>query len=239
MRGPVAEIELSTGDGNRLDAAANGDLCAAAAMVTDRAQVRVVIVSGAGRSFCEGAAEARGEDGSTDDGVAAIAGIAVPTIALLQGHTSGLGLALALACDLRCASRDAQLSVIDPVRGVVATGGGLARLPRLIGPARATEMALLGRTLSAATALSWGLVTQVVPRAGLRTTALRLAKAMAARGPLGMRYAKEAVSRALDLSLDDGIRLEQDLYVLLQTTADRREGVAAFRGRRPPRFHGR
>jgi enoyl-CoA hydratase/carnithine racemase len=100
-------------------------------------------------------------------------------------------------------------------------------------------MVLLGMRLPAARAAAWGLVATVVERARLRGAAAATAHALARRGPLALRLAKEAVTRALDLPLADGIRMEQDLYVLLQTTADRREGVRAFLERRPPRFAGR
>jgi enoyl-CoA hydratase len=88
-------------------------------------------------------------------------------------------------------------------------------------------------------ALAWGLVSQVVPAARLRAAAARVARGLAARGPMALRFAKEAVIRALDLPLDDGIRLEQDLYVLLQTTLDRREGIGSFLEHRSPRYDGR
>jgi enoyl-CoA hydratase/carnithine racemase len=88
----------------------------------------------------------------------------------------------------------------------------------------------------ASDALAWGLVADVVAPSRLGATLAARARALAARGPIALRYAKEAVRRAFDLPLEDGVRLEHDLYVLLQTTADRREGIAAFRARRRPRF---
>src|SRR6185369_2594638 len=104
---------------------------------------------------------------------------------------------------------------------------------------RAMAMLLLGERLRAATALDWGLVTEVVAPARIARVARARADALAQRGPIALRFAKEAVRRALDLPLDDGVRLEHDLYVLLQTTADRREGVEAFLARRRPRFQAR
>lgn len=237
IRGAIAELVLQGGPGNRLDAAAHVALCDAAAALVDDARVRVVTVAGAGRSFCEGAAA--DDTNGAPDGVAALAALPMPTVALLHGRVAGEGLALALACDLRCAARTARLAVVDPVRGALPGGGLLARLPRIIGPARATELALLGGTISAVAAQSWGVVNQVVAATALRATGRRLATSVATAGPIAARYAKEAVTRSFDLPLDDGIRLEQDLYVLLQTTADRREGVAAFLARRPARFQGR
>jgi len=93
--------------------------------------------------------------------------------------------------------------------------------------------------MRAAEALACGLVTEVVAASRLARVVATRARALADRGPIALRYAKEAVRRALDLPLDDGVRLEHDLYVLLQTTADRREGVEAFRRRRRPRFRAR
>jgi enoyl-CoA hydratase/carnithine racemase len=112
-------------------------------------------------------------------------------------------------------------------------------LPRIVGTGRAMALVLLGESMRATAAIDSGLVSEVVPRSRLARVVGARARALAARGPLALRYAKEAVRRALDLPLDDGVRLEHDLYVLLQTTADRREGVEAFRQRRRPRFHAR
>jgi enoyl-CoA hydratase len=100
-------------------------------------------------------------------------------------------------------------------------------------------MLLLGQPVTARTAAAWGLVSRVVAGSRLRATAAAIARDLVARGPLAQRLAKEAVVRALDLPLHDGMQLEHDLYVLLQTTADRREGVRSFLERRTPRYEGR
>jgi enoyl-CoA hydratase len=124
-------------------------------------------------------------------------------------------------------------------RGRLPGGGVTQRLPRVVGPSRALAILLLGEPVAARTAAEWGLVSQVVARSRLRTAADATARDLAARAPLAQRLAKEAVVRALDLPLDEGMRLEHDLYVLLQTTADRREGVRSFLERRRPRYEGR
>jgi enoyl-CoA hydratase/carnithine racemase len=100
-------------------------------------------------------------------------------------------------------------------------------------------MLLLGRRVNGREAVAWGLARRALAAERVDGAALGLARELARRGPLALRYAKEAVLRALDLPLADGIRLEHDLYVLLQTTTDRREGVRAFLTRRPPRFRAR
>src|SRR5262249_48783135 len=144
-----------------------------------------------------------------------------------------------LACDIRIASTGAVLGVPELGRGWMPAGGVAPRLARMIGVARTLDVVLLGRRLPARTAAEWGLVSVVVPAARLEKTGAEAGRGPGARGPLALRLAKEAVVKALDLPLADGIRLEEDLYVLLQTTEDRREGVRAFLERRRPRFAGR
>jgi enoyl-CoA hydratase/carnithine racemase len=210
-----------------------------AAIDTDDA-VNVVVLAAAGSTFCAGLpARIAWPPEQWPDGVGAVGGCTRPVIACLAGDVAGWGLALALACDLRIAARGTVLRVPDAAAGRLVGGGATQRLPRIVGPSRALDMLLLGTPVPAPTALAWGLVSRVVPAARRLPSARRLAAELAARGPLALRLAKEAVVRALDLALDDGVRLEHDLYVLLQTTADRAEGIAAFRGRRAPRFAGR
>jgi enoyl-CoA hydratase/carnithine racemase len=160
-----------------------------------------------------------------------------PVIAVLDGAVEGAGLELALACDLRVASETATFAVPQVAAGAAPALGATQRLPRLIGRARAAEMMLLGERIEASTALSWGLVNTVAP-ADPRAEADRHAAAMCARGPLALRFAKEAMVRGLDMPLAQALRYETDLTVILQTTDDRAEGVRAFMEKRPPRFGG-
>ena len=160
-------------------------------------------------------------------------------LAAIGGHALGWGFALALACDVRIAATTAVFTLPDAAAGRLPGGGITQRLPRIVGPARALELLLLGTPLRARRAVAWGVVAAAVEPARLAAVVAVAARALAARAPLALRLGKEAVVRALDLPLEEGIRLEQDLYVLLQTTADRREGIAAFRARRQPRFRGR
>lgn len=239
VRDGVAWVRLERpAGGNRLDADLMADLAEAADAVEDRDDVRVVVLSAAGRDFCRGLPDGRRwPPAAWPDGIGAIARITRPVVAAVSGEARGWGLALALACDVRLLAHGAALVVPPPDAGL--PGAGLApRLARIVGPARAAELVLLGGRLPARRAVEWGLARAVVARTRLASAAGALAAALAARGPLALRCAKEAVGRALDLSLDDGLRLEHDLYVLLQTTTDRAEGVRAFLAHRRPDFHG-
>ncbi len=161
-----------------------------------------------------------------------------PTIAVINGDAFDQGLELALACDIRVASDAAHFAMAQVGRGTIPWDGGTQRLSRLVGRGKALEMILLGETIDAGEALRIGLVGRTVPPADLMPTALKMAQELASKGPVALRYAKEAISKGMDLSLEQGLRLEADLYFLLHTTEDRTEGINAFREKRDPKFKG-
>ena len=162
-----------------------------------------------------------------------------PIIAAIRGIALGGGLELALACDIRIAGDDALLGLTEVNLAIIPGGGGTQRLPRLVGRGKVLEMILTGQRIGAAEALRIGLVERVVPAAEVLTAARELARELAGRAPLAMRYAKEAVVKGLGMSLDDGLRLEGDLSTLLRTTEDRLEGARAFLEKRNPNWQGR
>jgi enoyl-CoA hydratase len=162
-----------------------------------------------------------------------------PIIAAIRGIALGGGLELALACDLRIAGDDALLGLTETNLAIIPGGGGTQRLPRLVGRGKALEMILTGMRIDAAEALRIGLVERVVPAAEVMNAARELARELASRAPLAIRYAKEAVVKGLGMSLDDGLRLEGDLSTLLRTTEDRLEGARAFLEKRKPNWQGR
>ena len=241
VRDDVAEITLRRPAArNRLDAELLAGLVAACETAEDADAARVVVLRAHGPAFSAGLPPGvPWPDPAWPDGLGALAALTKPVIAALQGDAVGWGLALALACDLRIASTRAVLGMPELGRDAFPGGGVVPRLARMIGVARTLDLVLFGRRRPARTAVEWGLVAAVVPAARLDAAAADAARRLAARGPLALRLAKEAVVKALDLPLADGIRLEEDLYVLLQTTEDRREGVRAFLERRKPRFTGR
>ena len=226
--------------GNRCDAELLGALVDACATVEHADDVVAVALQSQGSAFSAGlpAGEAW-PDAACPDGIGALAALTKPVIAAVQGEASGWGFALALACDVRIASSAASFVLPEVGEGRLPGGGATQRLARMVGSARALELVLLGKRLPARKAAAWGIVSRVVPPRSLAPTVAEAARRLAARGPLALGLAKEAVGRALDLPLADGIRLEHDLYVLLQTTADRRAGVRSFLARRTPRFRGK
>ncbi len=117
--------------------------------------------------------------------------------------------------------------------------GGTQRLSRIVGKAKALEMVLTGELISANAAFEIGLVNKVVGHDNLATEVENTAQIIAAKAPISLRYAKEAVNKGLDLTLDQGLRLEADLYFLIHTTTDRTEGIQSFLEKRPPKYKGK
>lgn len=238
--GHVGEIRLTRGaEGNPVDQRFLDELDQAAASIHEYADIHAVLLTAAGDAFSR---DARG--GSVAPSVARLPFrclelMAQPVIACIQGDAIGAGLELALACDVRVAAEDAMFAIRDVAEGRVPSAGATQRLPRLIGRGKASEMILLGEQLDAQSALACGLVSAVVRRADLEAHGRALAERIAAQGPIAVRYAKESMLRGLDMPLEQALRYETDLTVILQTTADRAEGVRAFLEKRPPRFEGK
>ena len=161
----------------------------------------------------------------------ALATLPVPVLVAVNGDATGHGLELALAGDLRVSAETAQFALWEPGQPALPWDGGTQRLPRLVGQAWALDMALTGRRLSAGEALRIGLVNRVVPAEELEAATASLAESILASAPVAARYGKEAVRKGLDLTLEQGLRLETDLSVILQSTDDRAEGISSFKER--------
>jgi enoyl-CoA hydratase len=239
---PVAEIRLNRpARRNPIDLLFLDELDAAAAMLHDDASVSVVLLTAEGPAFSAGDEPGAAASAPARDALPfrCLETMAQPVIALMEGDALAAGLELVLACDVRIAADHVTFALPGLVAGSMPQAGGTQRLPRLVGRAKAAEMILLGEPVDAAAALACGLVNHVAPAAEARAVAQRLAQTMASRGPLALRYAKEAINRGLDMPLEQALRYETDLTVILQTTQDRAEGVRAFLEKRPPRFEGR
>ena len=245
--GYVAVVSLDRPDhGNAINEALAFELREASLRLERDDAVRVVMLAGEGNSFCEGtdpSAEKAAMDGEKGlEGLRvsdAVAAIGKPVVAAIDGPAVDQGLELALACDLRVAGAGASFALEHLRRGLIPWDGGTQRLPRLVGASRALEMVLTRRRLDAQEALAIGLVGEVAEGQSALERALTLAQAVARQGPIAARYLKEAVLKGLDVTIDQGLRLEADLNVILQGTADRREGLRSFAERRmPPVFRG-
>ncbi len=162
-----------------------------------------------------------------------------PMIAAINGHCLAGGMELALACDLRLAVPHATFGLPEVRWAIMPGAGGTQRLPRAIPLAKAMELILMARTMTAEEALRWGLVNAVVPPADLLRTAREWADTICERGPLAVRAAKEATLRGLTMPLADGLRLEAFLSGTLRGTADAVEGPKAFAEKRKPNFQAR
>jgi enoyl-CoA hydratase/carnithine racemase len=239
-RGAVAVLTLTRGAlGNRFDPT-SGRAFVEACERADEDDVSCVVVAHEGRDFCLGLERGAGDaalEARRGDFVTALAKVRAPVVVAITGRAADEGLELALAADLRIAAPTARFRLTQVAAGRIPSFGATQRLPRLVGAEAALRLVLLGEEVGAKRAKEIGLVTTVAPNP--RAAALRLAAGIAERGPIALRFAKEAVRRSFDLPLDDGARLEHDLYALLQTTADRAEGVRSFLEKRKPRFRGR
>lgn len=248
--GVVTTIRLENPPMNLVTREVTAALQSALDEVAANDSVRAVVLAGSGeRAFCAGSdvkefpslAGRVGEGKLIDENAVynRLAGLPMPTIAAIEGDALGGGLELALCCDLRVASGRARLGMPELLLGVMPGSGGTQRLPRLIGLARAKELILLGELIDADTALAFGLVNRVVPNGKAEAEALRLADALASRGPLAVREAKALLDSTLDGSLTDGQRAELEASERVFASGDMLEGAAAFLEKRSPKFEGR
>jgi enoyl-CoA hydratase/carnithine racemase len=231
----VATVTLNRPEaGNSINLELAQELAEVCRLVNQDEAVYVVILTGAGdKAFCRGGeVEEAGKVCSAAD----IAAIEKPVIAAINGDALGPGLEPALSCDIRLASDKAKFGFPEVAGGLIPADGGTQRLPRIVGRGKALELVLTAGTITAKEALEIGLVSKVVPRKELMAEAEALAKTVAAKGPIALKFIKEAVNKGLDLTLEQGLRLEADLYFLLHTTADRTEGINAFLEKRKPKF---
>lgn len=212
-------------------------------------ELRVLVVTGAGdKAFVAGAdinelvdREARiGRKVSKErqEIFWRIENLQVPVIAAVNGYALGGGLELALACSIRICSEKAQFGAPEVKLGIIPGDGGTQRLPRLVGLGRAMEMILTGDFIDAQEAYRIGLVNRVTPPEKLMEAAMELARRIASRPPLAVRYAKEAVNKSQEGG-PAGFALESYLHALACTTEDKKEGVAAFLEKRKGSFKGR
>lgn len=213
-------------------------------------EIRVLVVRGAGeRAFCAGAdikgfqaAQSpvlRRQQRLRDHWIGALDDCQKPIVASIHGHCLGGGLEIALACDIRIATEDAKLGFPETGLGIIPAAGGTQRAVRALGWSLALDLVLTGRRISGVEAHRIGLVTRLATAADLAARTLELAQGLAAKPPLAVQFAKEAVRRGFEMEFAAGRRLETDLYTHLFNTEDRLEAARAFSEKRPPKFTGR
>ena len=244
----IATIRLDRPPMNALNTAMQEDLRAAANQAAADPNVRAVVIYGGEKVFAAGADIKEMANMSYVDMVRraaalssafdAVARIPKPVVAAITGYALGGGCELALACDWRVAAEDAKLGLPEITLGLMPGAGGTQRLPRLVGPARAKDLIMSGRFVSAAEALAIGLVDKVVPAAEVYEAALAMVRRYVNGPALALRAAKLAIDGGLDRDLAAGLAWESELFASLFATNDAREGMTAFVEKRPPNFTG-
>jgi 2-(1,2-epoxy-1,2-dihydrophenyl)acetyl-CoA isomerase len=232
-----------------------GELTIAAAWLADRAPIRALIVTGAGRAFCAGGDVnwfKRGVDESDVDlpsevrrgaevlhqAIVDFRRLPYPMIAAINGAAAGAGMSLALSCDIRIASEDAFLAIAYGRIGASPDGGMTYFLPRVVGPGKALELALNDPNLDADAALEAGLVSEVVPAGQLMDRAREKAEKLASKAPHYVRMAKRLLHESIEHSLTDHLQLERHGIADSMGTEDLRRGVTAFFAGEQPEFEG-
>lgn len=217
-----------------------GDICAE---IEADPKLQVVVITGVeDTAFEPGALENYRQMGAgglyRPSVVEQTAGLQIPVIIGMHGYIAGLGLELALACDIRVATPESQFAFPQVSMGFIPFEGGTQRLPRIVGTPKALEIILTGDKIDAETGYRIGLVNRIVNSDELSSAIMALAQKMSESSAISLLYAKEAILKGMELTLEQGLRLEADLYFLMHTTRDRQEGIQAFRAKRKPKFKG-
>lgn len=248
VTGAVARVTVNRPEKlNALNANTIGELDACFAALAADPAVRVVVLTGAGeKAFVAGAdiGELAGLDATSAAAVARrgqalmnrIENLGKPVIAAVNGFALGGGCELAMACTFRYASADAKLGLPETGLGLIPGFGGTQRLPRLVGTGRAQEMVLLGNMITAVDAMAIGLVNKVFPAEELADSTRIVAETLAAKSPLTLRLALEAVNGGMQVDQDSGCRLEAALFGIAGASEAAGEGCAAFLEKRKPDF---
>ena len=215
------------------------------------ASIRAIVITGAGeKAFCAGA-DLKERQGMTENDVRVQVELyraelgpldrsSKPVVAAINGVAFGGGLELALICDLRIASPSARLGLPETTLGIIPGAGGTQRLPRVVGEARAKEMILLGRPITADVALAWGLVNRITPAGtNIVDDAVEWLAPIANGAPIAQAAALEAIDWSFDCTLAQGLELEKVAYDKTLVSEDRREALKAFAEKRKPAFQGR
>jgi enoyl-CoA hydratase len=247
-RGRVGVIRLNRPQAlNALNVALKNELLAAAEAFDADANIGCILITGSDKAFAAGADIKEMADKSYIDIFNAdyaadyerLARVRKPLIAAVAGFALGGGCELAMMCDLIIAADTARFGQPEIKLGVIPGIGGTQRLTRAVGKAKAMDLILTGRMMDAAEAERSGLVARVVPAASLQEEAMKAAETIAAMSLPSVLVAKEAVNRAFETTLAEGVRFERRVFHALFATEDQKEGMAAFVAKRPAKFRNR
>lgn len=234
---------------NALNAALLQELGACLDTINSDEKVRVVVLTGSGdKSFVAGAdiseiaqqsvLEARFFCQLGQEAIGKLQALAIPVIAAVNGFALGGGSEMALACDFIYASENAKFGLPEITLGIIPGFGGTQRLPRQIGKNMAKEMIFTGKMISAEEAKGIGMVNKVCKPEELMADVMKTAKAIAAKGPVSLRAAKQVINAGMDVDLANGCRMEIDAFSLCIASPDAKEGTNAFLEKRKPSFTG-
>lgn len=246
----VATITLNRPPANALNAQMTYELFQTAVACSADPTIRAVVLTGSGKLFCAGGdlpefAEAENLNAHLKimtthlhAAVSRFARMNAPLIGAINGTAGGAGFSLACACDITFLAESAKMTLAYTAAGLTPDGSSTYHLPRLVGLRRAVELALTNRRLTAAEALEWGLVNYVVPDDQVLSEAHKLAAQLAAGPTLAYGAAKRLLAAALTETLETQMENESQSIINMTSTADAREGIAAFLNKRPPAFTG-
>ncbi|HEY4552372.1 MAG TPA: enoyl-CoA hydratase-related protein [Bacillaceae bacterium] len=215
-----------------------------------RRDVRVVIFRGAGDKAFSVGADLKERKSLSDQDVRrnvqkigdvfhAVEKLPQPTIAAMNGHAFGGGMELALACDFRIAATGAKMGLTETSLAIIPGAGGTQRLPRLIGEAKAMELILTAKRMTADEAYGYGVVNRIAGKEEFEDTVMDLANAILANGPIAVQQAKYAIKTGMNADLQTGLDIERKAYELTIPTEDRIEALLAFSEKRKPEFKGK
>jgi 2-(1,2-epoxy-1,2-dihydrophenyl)acetyl-CoA isomerase len=254
IAGGVARLTLNRPEKlNSFTVAMHGEVRAALEVVRADPAVRALLLTGAGRAFCAGqdlndrAVAPGAVPADLGDSIEKYYGplikslraLPLPVVCAVNGIAAGAGANLALCCDLVIATKSAGFLEPFCKLGLIPDTGGTYTLPRLVGPARALGLAMLGEKITAEQAAAWGLIWKCVEDTEFATTTEAIVGQLAVGPTLGYARIKQAIQASAHNTFDRQVDLERDFMRELGQSADYREGVAAFLGKRPPQFHGR
>jgi enoyl-CoA hydratase len=247
-KGRVGIVQLNRPQAlNALNSALMDELIGALQAFDANPEIGCIVVTGSEKAFAAGADIKQMAHASVVEMIDSpfigywdkLGRIAKPIVAAVSGWCLGGGCELAMACDMIVAAESAVFGQPEINLGIIPGAGGTQRLTRAVGKSVAMDMVLTGRRLSAQEALQYGIVARLLPNEGFAAAAVAVAAEIAAKSPIALRIAKEAVNHAFELPLAEGIHLERRLFNMLFATADQKEGMAAFVEKRSPTWQGK